>query len=486
MSSVPAPKAPPTKSKKDRERERERKEKHQPVTERLKTVVRRLPPNLPEDVFWQSVDTWVTEETVSWKVFHPGKFRKRLGKENIPSRAYIAFRTEDQLALFSKDYDGHVFRDKAGNESHAVVEFAPYQKIPTEKRKPDARNATIELDEDYISFLEALKSSSNTEPVSIENLIAASQPPAPPKTTPLLEALKAEKSANKDKEAILRNHAHYKDQINIGSGTLRKDDTKKKGAPAKPAEPTPGNKKPHKKGAPTTVPAVSKAPPIAPAPKSTGGTSHAPPKSPRAARTSRPPPQPKVTPTASKATAAAGTLALPDTEIAGTQPSQTAPAAASVPPRRTRPVIGLASRQFEAALSGAGVGASGERKSRREREKEREKEQEKNSGISSAPGPPEIKQTPPSPRRERGRGRGDAPAPQGAGPTVKIPSILQRADNGSPATASKDAARIDSLDTSSTSLSPDNSGPHHPGGGRGARRGRGRGRGISSGPARGG
>jgi regulator of nonsense transcripts 3 len=77
MSSAPTPKAPPTKHKKDRERERERKEKLPHVSERLKTVVRRLPPNLPEDVFWQSVDAWVSEETVIWKTFYPGKFRKR-------------------------------------------------------------------------------------------------------------------------------------------------------------------------------------------------------------------------------------------------------------------------------------------------------------------------------------------------------------------------------------------------------------------------
>jgi regulator of nonsense transcripts 3 len=32
----------------------------------------------------------------------------------------------------------------SGNESQAVVEFAPFQKIPSEKRKPDARNATID------------------------------------------------------------------------------------------------------------------------------------------------------------------------------------------------------------------------------------------------------------------------------------------------------------------------------------------------------
>ena len=43
-----------------------------------------------------------------------------MGKEGIPSRAYIAFKSEAQVATFSRAYDGHVFRDKAGG-SLAVV-----------------------------------------------------------------------------------------------------------------------------------------------------------------------------------------------------------------------------------------------------------------------------------------------------------------------------------------------------------------------------
>ena len=74
MSAV-TQKIPPTKPRKDRERDR--KEKLPPVVERLKTVVRRLPANLPEDIFWDSVAVWVTEETVTWKTFCPGKPRKR-------------------------------------------------------------------------------------------------------------------------------------------------------------------------------------------------------------------------------------------------------------------------------------------------------------------------------------------------------------------------------------------------------------------------
>ena len=133
-----------------------------------------------------------------------------MNKDGIPSRAYIAFKNETQVATFSRAYDGHVFRDKAGefgsrpprrgperrislarkgNESHALVEYAPFQKVPTEKKKTDARNNTIDTgewsclrfvvwriliscatpDENYLSFLESLKGT-KTESVSLDTL----------------------------------------------------------------------------------------------------------------------------------------------------------------------------------------------------------------------------------------------------------------------------------------------------------------------------
>ena len=67
-----------TRKEKDKERDKERKVSQQePNNERLKTVVRRLPPNLPEGIFWQSVQSWVTEDTAVWKTYYPGKVRKR-------------------------------------------------------------------------------------------------------------------------------------------------------------------------------------------------------------------------------------------------------------------------------------------------------------------------------------------------------------------------------------------------------------------------
>lgn len=44
-----------------------------------------------------------------------------------------------------------------GNEFRAVVEFALYQKIPKEHKTADARQGTIDQDQDYLDFLESLK-----------------------------------------------------------------------------------------------------------------------------------------------------------------------------------------------------------------------------------------------------------------------------------------------------------------------------------------
>ncbi|CAA7266188.1 unnamed protein product [Cyclocybe aegerita] len=270
MSATPTTAKQP-KAKKDKEKTAS--QVHQ--NERLKTVVRRLPPNLPEEIFWQSVQPWVTEETTIWKTYYKGKLRKKLNKENIPSRAYIAFKDPEQLALFSREYDGHTFRDKSGVESQAVVEYAPFPKIPSEKKKVDNRSGTIEKDEDFISFMESLKTPSTTGPVSLEALIASTRPASPPKTTPLLEALKAEKSANKDKEAILRNHAHY-NQIMVPSS--RKEEKKKASGPPASSRPvetpasTASNVQPKKSGKKGQPPPAASQPAPPPNPKAAPGS----------------------------------------------------------------------------------------------------------------------------------------------------------------------------------------------------------------------
>ena len=77
MSSPAKNKSKEKEKEKEKDKGKQRSQKGSSGRDRLKTVVRRLPPNLPEDVFWQSVQQWVSDETVIWKEYYQGKFRKR-------------------------------------------------------------------------------------------------------------------------------------------------------------------------------------------------------------------------------------------------------------------------------------------------------------------------------------------------------------------------------------------------------------------------
>ena len=170
----------PKKSKSKPSKEKKSQGKSQ--NERLKVVVRRLPPNLPEEIFWQSVSDWVSDETVSWKSFHAGKVRKRwalvLGRSTFTywdlTRVWRQAEQGDYLVSsvscvqnrgtartvwsilrraclqgqgWYVTYFFHiiaVLTFHIGNETQVVVELAPYQKVPTEKSKADNRIATIE------------------------------------------------------------------------------------------------------------------------------------------------------------------------------------------------------------------------------------------------------------------------------------------------------------------------------------------------------
>ncbi|KAG0271830.1 hypothetical protein BGZ95_000309 [Linnemannia exigua] len=164
-----------------------------------KIVVRRLPANLPEHVFLDSIKGLVPDSALdrptTWVA---GKVSKNPVKANTFARAYIYFKNEKVALEFQKAYHGHTFVDRNGNEGKAHVEFAPFQKIPREQRKADTKQGTIEEDPDYIAFLQSLTADptdaekemklSGTEQLLKESAIN-------PKSTPLLEALRAQKAA---------------------------------------------------------------------------------------------------------------------------------------------------------------------------------------------------------------------------------------------------------------------------------------------------
>ncbi|KAE8541742.1 hypothetical protein D1P53_001915 [Cryptococcus gattii VGV] len=142
---------------------------------RNKLVIRRLPPTLPEDIFWQSVSTWITDKTCLWKSFVKGKAGdSNYDSHPVYSRAYVLMADPESLVNFHRA------------EFQAVVEYAPFQKTPLKtKVKVDNRQGTI--DEESLN-------APVTKP-ALEVAASVTQPT----TTPLLEHLRSQKSASKSK-----------------------------------------------------------------------------------------------------------------------------------------------------------------------------------------------------------------------------------------------------------------------------------------------
>jgi len=185
--------------------------------------------------------------------------------------------------------------------------------------------------------------------------VASTRPPPSPKSTPLLKALQAERSAAKDKETILKAHAHYRDvrarevaasgKSHQGLGASTKKDDKRKAAGGKdkaedqraPA-PTASPSKKTRKSRKTDAAAASTP---APAGTATKPTSSIP--------SSRPQTKPIVTKTP-RAQGPPSSNTETDTNAMSAPKNSGKP---SEQPQRARPTITLQSRQFEAALSGA-------------------------------------------------------------------------------------------------------------------------------------
>ncbi|CEG66812.1 hypothetical protein RMATCC62417_03331 [Rhizopus microsporus] len=227
--TMDSPKTKPDDKKKKKERIKKKPKRHsRKPTLKTKVVVRRLPPLLQEDVLMEAVKPWINEQTTDYSFFVPGKIPKSKGKENIFSRAYFHLKTMEAVIAFHQGFDGRPFTDSRGNESRAVVEFAPYQKIPKEHKTTDARQGTIDEDPDYVEFLNFLEAEKNKSkeaqddandglnPIEkLENRIAmvtaktlAAEQANKPKTTPLLEHLRAQKAAQaaaKAKKAAKKN-----------------------------------------------------------------------------------------------------------------------------------------------------------------------------------------------------------------------------------------------------------------------------------------
>lgn len=167
-----------------------KKEKCRPMT---KVVIRRLPPTMTQDQFLEQVSP-LPEHDYLYFV----KADMSLGQFAF-SRAYINFIEQQDIFVFREKFDNYVFIDSKGVEYPAVVEFAPFQRLPKKRagKKKDLKCGTIESDSYFISFLENLKNQEIDSSVAQSKTEYSYQPSDNTAkkimTTPLLEYLKLRK-----------------------------------------------------------------------------------------------------------------------------------------------------------------------------------------------------------------------------------------------------------------------------------------------------
>lgn len=115
------------------------------------------------------------------------------------------------------------------------VEMAIYKKVPSNKKRADARQGTIDQDPEFMAFLEELANPTPPKEGVDDDGEDAGKTESKVTTTPLIEYLK-EKKANKAKEAAAaKNAKHGRQESGTGKGKGSKDDEsgKKRGKDGK-------------------------------------------------------------------------------------------------------------------------------------------------------------------------------------------------------------------------------------------------------------
>ncbi|ODH14676.1 hypothetical protein ACO22_06534 [Paracoccidioides brasiliensis] len=182
------------------------KQSSKAATPRLKLLIRRLPPGLTYQEFEASLgDEWkVGNGKVDWLQFRDGKISKDRAKPSKPTRVYLRVTSTPLVEELSEKVRQLSFQDAQNTSRDPVLlgppalEYAPYPRVPGSRVRKDGRQGTIDLDSDFIAFLESL-----TNPVTKTTVDISAEDAKEEKSTitPLIQFLR-EKKANKGREAV--------------------------------------------------------------------------------------------------------------------------------------------------------------------------------------------------------------------------------------------------------------------------------------------
>jgi hypothetical protein len=150
---------------------------------KTKVIMRHLPPTLEEKNFLDTIGSTILDQC-HYVRYVPGNISKN--GHIYYSRAYLSFKTTEQMLEAYRKFDGHVFVDTKGVTFKTLIEYAPYQGIPSGYDCENPKENTIENDELYLDFLQSLSEKTTEKQDIIVNEI--------PEITPLIQYLMTKKA----------------------------------------------------------------------------------------------------------------------------------------------------------------------------------------------------------------------------------------------------------------------------------------------------
>ncbi|XP_044161253.1 regulator of nonsense transcripts 3B isoform X2 [Bufo gargarizans] len=192
-----------------------------------KVVIRRLPPSLTKEQLEEHLQPLPEHDYFEFFANDTSLF------PHMFSRAYINFKSPDDIVLFRDRFDGYVFIDPKGQEYPAVVEFAPFQKVAKKKsKKKDSKTGTIDDDPEYKKFLDSYSMDeeklASTPETLLEEIEAKNKEMIAKKTTPLLSFLKNRQRIRDEKREERRRRELERKRIREEERRKWKEDERRK------------------------------------------------------------------------------------------------------------------------------------------------------------------------------------------------------------------------------------------------------------------
>lgn len=166
-----------------------------------KVLVRYVQPDVSEMQVRELLKVYGVDEELIWR-FVPGCKRNK-NRPPTPSRVYVDMKkTPESARKLIASLHGQLFHPETKDQRDVKpleVEFAPFQKIPREKQRKDAKVGTIDRDPEFAAFLEQLATVKDTSP-SAEALADLAEGEATEKpVAALVKYLNERKAHSRDK-----------------------------------------------------------------------------------------------------------------------------------------------------------------------------------------------------------------------------------------------------------------------------------------------